>query len=116
LEYTIDEQLDAGIFDSNLIKDNMDVIAWGICQLLLCQVKKSRGVLPHEPVARPLREETERYQDDKTVAISWLAPEFTPVVTLELLFQLQGSSDLLVFQLNYCVQFIARSMCVCEDS
>jgi len=78
--------LDTGIFDSNLIQDNVDIIAWGICQLLLGHAKKYVWVLPDEPVSRPLREETERYQDDKTVAISWLAPEFAPVVSLYFLF------------------------------
>ena len=72
-------------------------------------------VVRNETIAGPLREKTERHQDDETVTVALSAPELGPAVALELLLELDGLLDLVKLNLDEIVLLVSASVGVCEN-
>ena len=98
LQATIDDQLNVAVGDSDGVEDNVQVVA-------------------DKTVSRPLREETQRQQDDKSVAVALGLEEFEPSVAFKFLLQLDCILDLLKFDVHdlgvhitVCVYFSEHSV------
>jgi hypothetical protein len=63
-----------------------------------------------------LGEQTKSGQDEKTATIARSLEHLEPTVAFELLFELDGLVDLLVFDLDEFVVYIAPTMSFCKDA
>jgi hypothetical protein len=66
-------------------------------------------------VTGPLREETNGNQNNRTMAVTSSGPEFSPVVALEFLLELNGLLDLIEFDVDQFIVFISLGMHVSQD-
>jgi hypothetical protein len=71
-------------------------------------------VVRYESVTRPLGEETEGYENDKTAAVTLCLEEFNPSVALEFLLELDSVTDFTVFDLDELILNVSASVCLGE--
>lgn len=91
VEDTVDLELHIGIGDANALENTRDVVR-------------------NETVARPLREETSRNQDDEPVTVALGLEDLEPASLLSLLLDGECLPDLLVFQLDNLVVGVTFSV------
>lgn len=66
-------------------------------------------------VPRPLREETDRDQDDGPVSVARSRPELRPPIALELLLKRDRLLDLVELYINQLVILVALGVDICQD-
>jgi hypothetical protein len=97
LQTSVDDELDVAVRDSDIVEDEVQVVA-------------------DKTVARPLGEKTKRKQDNESVTVALGLEQLEPAVTLELLLQLDGVLDLLELDLHNLGLEIAICVHLCENS
>jgi hypothetical protein len=97
LQTSVNNELDVAVRDSDIVENDVQVVA-------------------DKTVARPLREETERQEDDEPVAVALGLEELEPAVAFELLLQLDSVLNLLELDLHNLRLEIAVCVHLCEDS
>lgn len=78
-------------------------------------VENAGNVVGNETIARPLREETGRDQDDEPVAVALGLEDLEPSGLLGLLFDDDGLPDFFVFQLDDLVVGVSFGVDVCKN-
>lgn len=96
------------------VKDTVD-LETSLWALDTSSFKDLVHVVRDETVARPLREESKRDENDKTVAVTLGLEQLNPSVLLELLLESDGFTDFLVFDLDELVISVTASVCLGED-